>query len=145
MLLHIQTGLFLAIHIAMSLGVPTPSNVSTVILDHATFVGVSDGVANKFLGIPFAKPPCVTPFVNYVLAAVVFIVYHSTGDRRFRFPVPNDPYTGTHQAVAFGDGCPQQSSELTLPSALASESVDFIENTIMQLVTPNSEDCEFTT
>ena len=30
-------------------------------LDKGTFVGSSDGTVDKFLGIPFAKPPCVSP------------------------------------------------------------------------------------
>lgn len=29
----------------------------TIVLDNGTFTGVDAGVANKFLGIPFAKPP----------------------------------------------------------------------------------------
>ena len=29
----------------------------SVTLDNGTFVGTLDGTANKFLGIPFAKPP----------------------------------------------------------------------------------------
>ena len=29
----------------------------TVTLDNGTFVGVSQGFADMFLGIPFAKPP----------------------------------------------------------------------------------------
>ena len=31
----------------------------SVKLDNGTFVGVSQGATNKFLGVPFAKPPCV--------------------------------------------------------------------------------------
>lgn len=29
----------------------------TIVLDEGTFIGVGDGVINRFLGIPFAKPP----------------------------------------------------------------------------------------
>ena len=40
--------------------VPTAKRASPSIqLDGGTFVGTSDGTVDKFLGIPFAKPPCV--------------------------------------------------------------------------------------
>lgn len=31
----------------------------TVTLDNATVTGVASGTTNRFLGIPFAQPPCV--------------------------------------------------------------------------------------
>ena len=31
----------------------------TVILDNATVTGVASGTTNRFLGIPYAQPPCV--------------------------------------------------------------------------------------
>ena len=33
----------------------------TVTLDNGTFIGKADGSTNKFLGIPFGKPPYVPP------------------------------------------------------------------------------------
>lgn len=39
---------------------PTPdiqSVAPTILLDQGTFVGVSDGVTTRYLGIPYAKPP----------------------------------------------------------------------------------------
>ncbi|KAM5540838.1 hypothetical protein V8D89_005482 [Ganoderma adspersum] len=62
-------------------------------LDNGTFVGISDGTVDKYLGIPYVKPP--------------------TGDLRFRLPAPNDAYNGTHEVIAYGPSCPQLSSSLT--------------------------------
>ncbi|OCH92823.1 carotenoid ester lipase precursor [Obba rivulosa] len=104
------------------LATPSPRSLApTVVLDQATFVGVTDGVTDKFLGVPFAQPP--------------------TGDLRFRLPQPNDPYNGTHTATAFGPSCPQQALTLPLPSGLASDAIDFIVNSVFQVVTPSNEDC----
>ncbi|EMD39501.1 hypothetical protein CERSUDRAFT_111813 [Gelatoporia subvermispora B] len=97
------------------------SLVPTVTLDQGTFVGVTDGTTDKFLGIPFAQPP--------------------TGPLRFQLPQPNSPYNGTHEATAFGSACPQQALTLPLPSGLASDAINFIVNSVFQIVTPSSEDC----
>lgn len=32
----------------------------TVKLDNGTFIGAASGQVNKFLGIPYAQPPCVS-------------------------------------------------------------------------------------
>ncbi|KAI0642945.1 carotenoid ester lipase precursor [Trametes meyenii] len=93
----------------------------TVQLDQGTFVGTIDGTTNKFLGIPFAKAP--------------------VGDLRFNLPVAVDPYTGTHTVTAFGPSCPQQAIDFDLPSELAEDAVNFIVNSIFQLVFPAQEDC----
>ena len=48
--------------ILLALGLATASNVRgspTVKIDAAIFTGVSSGQLSKFLGIPFAHPPCV--------------------------------------------------------------------------------------
>ena len=31
----------------------------TVTLDNATVTGITNGLTNQFLGIPYAQPPCV--------------------------------------------------------------------------------------
>ena len=41
----------------LSAAAPAARSPPTVKLDQGTFTGVADGAANKFLGIPFAKPP----------------------------------------------------------------------------------------
>ncbi|KAK7688643.1 hypothetical protein QCA50_008181 [Cerrena zonata] len=111
----------LALGIGSSYAVPSPRAIPTVTLDKGVFSGVLDGNTNKFLGIPFAKPP--------------------TGDLRFRLPVPNDPYTGTHSASDFGPSCPQQPPKLPIPGNLAAEAVNFIVDTAFNAVFPSSEDC----
>jgi acetylcholinesterase len=35
------------------------SATPTVTLDNATVTGVASGTTNRFLGIPYAQPPCV--------------------------------------------------------------------------------------
>ena len=46
------------LHVAAAVAAPTSSN-PTVTLDKGVFTGTTDGTTNKFLGIPFAKPPYV--------------------------------------------------------------------------------------
>ena len=54
LLLHI-IAVLLAGHTALAAVISTTE--PTVTLDSGTFVGTLDGTTNKFLGIPFAKPP----------------------------------------------------------------------------------------
>ena len=73
MLLHVSARVFIAviylqvIHvIAAQLPASDLSSVApTVVLDEGTFVGVTDGVTKRFLGIPFAKPPYVLRFTYF--------------------------------------------------------------------------------
>ncbi|KAI0804506.1 alpha beta-hydrolase [Irpex lacteus] len=88
-------------------------------LDQATFTGINNGSTNKFLGIPFAKPP--------------------TGDLRFRLPLPNDPYTGLFNATAFGPVCPQQNVTYTIPDNIAPEARAVLEASGSSLT--DAEDC----
>ncbi|KAF7300171.1 Carboxylic ester hydrolase [Mycena kentingensis (nom. inval.)] len=94
----------------------------TVTLDSGVFTGTT-ATANtqSFLGIPFAKPP--------------------VGDLRFRLPVANDAYTGTHAATAMGPGCPQQAVTLPILTGLPQEVIDDVVNSIFGTVFPSSEDC----
>ncbi|KAI0628174.1 Alpha/Beta hydrolase protein [Trametes polyzona] len=71
----------------------------TVKLDAARVIGVSDGVVNQFLGIPFAKPPA--------------------GRRRFRLPKPATRYRGVLNATTPGNRCFQQT--LVVPPDIPSD------------------------
>ncbi|KAH9891908.1 carotenoid ester lipase precursor [Cubamyces lactineus] len=108
--------------VGAALAIPLKTqSAPTVQLDQGTFIGTTDGTTNKFLGIPFAKPP--------------------VGDLRFNLPVAVDPYTGTHTVTAFGQSCPQQAINLDLPSEVVSDAVNFILNSVYGVVVPSSEDC----
>ncbi|KAI0790999.1 carotenoid ester lipase precursor [Abortiporus biennis] len=109
-----------ALYIGFALAAPT-ANAPTVTLDQGTFQGATDGTINRFLGIPFAKPP--------------------VGDLRFRLPIANDPYNGTQTVTSFGAACPQQSINLPLPDGIVTDAIDFIVNDVYNIITPSSEDC----
>ena len=56
--MFVQQLLLLLSVIGTTFALPTEKRASpTIQLDHGTFVGTSDGVINKFLGIPFGKAP----------------------------------------------------------------------------------------
>ncbi|KAM5540854.1 hypothetical protein V8D89_005498 [Ganoderma adspersum] len=93
----------------------------SVKLDDGTFVGDSDGDVDKFLGIPFAKPP--------------------TGNLRFNLPVAAGPYSGTHTVTEFGPACPQQAFQHSISGGLPKEVTDFIPDGIYQDVGLSAEDC----
>ncbi|KAJ7205202.1 Alpha/Beta hydrolase protein [Mycena pura] len=94
----------------------------TITLDSGTFTGtVGSAHTQSFLGIPFAQPP--------------------VADLRFRLPVANTPYAGSHDATAFGLACPQQALTLPILTGVAQEAVDDILNTIFAILSPASEDC----
>ncbi|KAF5315221.1 hypothetical protein D9619_007255 [Psilocybe cf. subviscida] len=93
----------------------------TVKLDAGTFTGTTDGISQRFLGIPFAQPP--------------------VGDLRFRLPVANSPYNGSFSASSFGLSCPQQAIDLPIVSGLAAQAADFLANSIFNAIFPDSEDC----
>lgn len=65
------------------------------------------------------------------------------GDLRLQLPVPNDAYSGTFNASAFGPACPQQAIQLpALPSGVPDEIVAVI-NELFTAATPVSEDCAY--
>ncbi|TCD66643.1 hypothetical protein EIP91_001111 [Steccherinum ochraceum] len=111
----------LAFAFSAALASDVGSSSPTVVLDTATFTGVTDGTSNKFLGIPFAEPP--------------------VGDLRLRLPVANSPYIGSHDATQFGPACPQQQPNLTLPPQMAPEAASFLTAGLTILDSPQSEDC----
>ncbi|KAI0060457.1 carotenoid ester lipase precursor, partial [Artomyces pyxidatus] len=94
----------------------------TVQLDAGTFIGQPSGNVSKFLGIPFALPP--------------------TGNLRFRLPVPNLPYSGVHNATAFGHSCIQQTSPMPVPSGLSPGGLAFLQTGAAPApLAPDDEDC----
>ncbi|TFK40488.1 carotenoid ester lipase precursor, partial [Crucibulum laeve] len=101
--------------------VAAPLAGPTVTLDSGTFTGVASGNVQKFLGIPFAKPP--------------------VGDLRFRLPQPNPAYTGSFAATDFSKSCPQQAINLPLVSGLVADATNYIVNSIFGVVFPDDEDC----
>ncbi|KAI0091678.1 carotenoid ester lipase precursor [Irpex rosettiformis] len=91
-------------------------------LDQATFAGVHNGTVDVFLGIPFAEPP--------------------TGDLRFRLPVANKPYVGSHDATNFGPACLQLPIVYTIPDDFAPEAKAVLEEQSSAGDLANtSEDC----
>ncbi|KIY61021.1 alpha/beta-hydrolase [Cylindrobasidium torrendii FP15055 ss-10] len=76
---------------------------------------------DKFLGIPFGKAPI--------------------GNLRFNLPEAVDAYTGTIEAIEFGPACPQQEIKLPILDGLPQEAVDYILNSIYNVVFPSDEDC----
>ncbi|KAF8838648.1 alpha/beta-hydrolase [Paxillus ammoniavirescens] len=97
-------------------------SLPTVTLNSATVTGISSGSMNKFLGIPFAQPP--------------------TGNLRFQLPQALPPYNSSFSATAYGPACPQQAIGSPLVSGLPAETLDYLANTIFNIVTlPSAEDC----
>ncbi|KAI0044924.1 carotenoid ester lipase precursor [Auriscalpium vulgare] len=93
-----------------------------VYLDRATFIGNASGVVTQFLGIPFALPP--------------------VGDLRLRLPLPNAPYTGVHNASAFGPACIQQlGSPLPIPAGFSPVALQYLEGLDYGASVVDSEDC----
>ncbi|OCH92841.1 alpha beta-hydrolase [Obba rivulosa] len=92
-----------------------------VVLDNGTFIGVHDGVVDRYLGIPFALPP--------------------TGDMRFRLPVPNTSYNATYNATDFGMDCPQQNSGQSTVDDVITEEIAIMLGLTRAGPRPSGEDC----
>ena len=62
--MHVKSLILLALWSATVLAAPTGP---TIVVDEGVLLGVTKGTVNQFLGIPYAKPPCVpaTIFLPY--------------------------------------------------------------------------------
>lgn len=112
-------------------------------LDDATFVGSTDGLTNKFLGIPYAQPPYVVPSTHQPIICSIRDFSHSVGELRFRRPQPIGRYTGTHSALEFGPWCPQHyiAPPGPLPVAIDEDVGSKIVNAVFNPFASQSEDC----
>ncbi|KAH9039114.1 carotenoid ester lipase precursor [Lactarius pseudohatsudake] len=78
--------------ISTVLAIPTTRSASPIVaLGGGEFIGTTSDGVNKFLGIPLRN-------------------HRSVGDLRLRLPQALGPYSGTHNATAFGLSCPQQAT-----------------------------------
>ena len=103
-----------------------------VTLDYGSFEGNLTGNSLKFLGIPFAAPPCVIPIF---LATVAHTPLSRIGNLRFAPAEAPIPFKGVRQATAFGAACFQQSLGASAQS-LSSISTNFPQPSVF------AEDCE---
>ena len=67
-----------------------------------------------------------------------------TGQNRFNLPVPVAPYTGSHQATAFGPSCPQQTPTVLPNFGILPASALAVLNKVLNSgnTTASSEDCK---
>ncbi|KAG8978775.1 hypothetical protein FRB90_008352, partial [Tulasnella sp. 427] len=116
------TFAFANLFVVSALAAPTRRWVdSTIQLDQGQFVGSTDGVVNRFLGIPFALPP--------------------VGDRRFRQPEALSAYSGKYDAHSFGVSCPQN-FPINLPgNSFITSAAQAILDQVWGVIGADSEDC----
>ncbi|KAJ7713986.1 carotenoid ester lipase precursor [Mycena metata] len=111
---------FLLLLLTSSLAASTPRS-PTVRLDSATVTGVANGTLNKFLGIPYVKPP--------------------VGPLRLHLPRPIPRYTQNFAATTFGPICPQQAQTLVLPDDVPEIVREEFAGIGAPAPLPSSEDC----
>ncbi|KAH9060190.1 carotenoid ester lipase precursor [Lactarius vividus] len=118
----LRVSLFAICAAAVTVLATTPTYSGPIVtLDRGSFVGTTANSTNKFLGIPFAKPPI--------------------GDLRFRLPQAFGPYVGRHNATAFGLSCPQQAAPLAVPDGLPPQTLQFLSSLGSGATVPTGEDC----
>ncbi|KAJ7441567.1 carotenoid ester lipase precursor [Mycena latifolia] len=111
---------FLLLLLTSSLATST-SGSPTVQLDGATVTGLTNGTLNKFLGIPYVKPPI--------------------GPLRLHLPQPIPRYTKNFTATAYGPICPQQAQTLALPDDVPEIVREEFAGIGGPAPLPSSEDC----
>ena len=114
----------------------------TVTLDQGTFVGAADGSVNKFLGIPFGKPPCAYS-LTLPRPRATNSVLRRIGNLRFNLPVAVDAYNGTQTVTSFGPACPQQAFDFPEFPTVVEDAIDTIVNGVYSIITPSAEDCAY--
>ncbi|CAA7261544.1 unnamed protein product [Cyclocybe aegerita] len=97
-----------------------PAGAPIISLDGGTFTGVAVGSTERFLGIPFAKPP--------------------VGNLRYRLPQANAPYQGSYDATSFGPSCPQKSTGIPVLIGLTSQAAEVVDS-VYKKISPDAEDC----
>jgi hypothetical protein len=103
-----STLAFAAIYLARSfVASAATGNPPSVQLDDAQFIGISSQGVTRFLGIPYALPPCVLPNLRLKPCTSTECYIYSVGDLRFEPPVRNQPYTGVRNATSFSTACGQ--------------------------------------
>ncbi|OCH92484.1 alpha/beta-hydrolase [Obba rivulosa] len=122
--MHGLTELLVAlVGVTTSLAASIPKDAPTIKLDKGTFVGVHNGSADVFLGIPYAQPP--------------------VGNLRYRQPVEVEPYSGVYNATQFGFSCP--GIEDPPPSGIFEDTLDDLLDAkfpgLQNSTQPQNEDC----
>lgn len=93
------------------------SNTGPVVqLSYGSFQGNATADLEEFLGIPFAAPPYASYsifFRAYTHSYVLFL--KSVGNLRFAPPEPPLTFSGVRQTTKFGNACPQQAMNTSIP------------------------------
>jgi len=132
----------LAVALYSGFAVAAPLAGPTVKLDSATVTGTTLLGVDRFLGIPFAEPPCVPGSCDKRMISLTLLTNaSSTGTNRFRLPVPVPEYTTSFSALTMGPACPQQAVKLPLPDSIPTDIANFVVDTAFGVIFPDDEDC----
>jgi acetylcholinesterase len=124
-------------------GSPAARAPPSISLNGGTFVGTSGNGVQKFLGIPYAQPPCVL-IRHFCTTTLTCCLIVRVGNLRFQLPQSIASYSGTYDASKFGQSCPQHGGGLPSLGGLASEAADWLSGSIFNpdRAGPQAEDCQ---